>query len=145
MSIEEASGEIAEATPALRLVLAADGAVVATGRADFIPDDGQRVIEVADDHYAAFVKAASEAGDDDEITYDERAESFVARKRAKSQAERDQDTTRALVVQTAQSAVGVNLAALTAGQRNALVAVLLHKAGALTPTGDIRPLAEWAR
>lgn len=54
-------------------------------------------------------------------------------------------TTRTLVVQAASAAVGVNLTALTAGQRNALMAILLWKAGALDPTGVILPLNSWAR
>lgn len=46
---------------------------------------------------------------------------------------------------TAASAAGVALADLTAGQRNALMAVLLWKAGGIAPDGTIRPLSEWAR
>jgi hypothetical protein len=47
--------------------------------------------------------------------------------------------------ETAASAAGVALADLTAGQRNALIAVLLWKAGAIDKDGTIRPLADWVR
>lgn len=47
--------------------------------------------------------------------------------------------------ETAASAAGVALADLTAGQRNALMAVLLWKAGAIDKDGTIRPLADWVR
>lgn len=45
----------------------------------------------------------------------------------------------------AQSAVGVALADLTAGQVKALLAVLLWSHGAIGSGGRIRPLVEWAR
>lgn len=137
------SVETEPAPPPLRLVVADDGRFVGMGRTAFVPDDGQRVIEVGDDHAAAFVAVAEKATDGDEITYDERAGRFGTRARVKPQAERDRDTTRALVVQAASSAAGVNIAALTAGQRNALVALLLWKAGGLNPDGTVKALAEW--
>lgn len=43
----------------------------------------------------------------------------------------------------AQSAVGVRIDQLTAAQVRALIAILLHQAGALTPDGAIRPIGEW--
>jgi hypothetical protein len=49
------------------------------------------------------------------------------------------------VVQTAQSAVGVRFDALTNVQLRALLAILLHKEGALDNAGNVRPLAEWLR
>lgn len=60
------------------------------------------------------------------------------------QAATDASTTRTLVVQTAQTAVGVNITALTAAQVRALLAVLMAKAGALNPDGTVRPLGQWA-
>jgi len=51
---------------------------------------------------------------------------------------------RTSVRTTAQSAVGVAITALTAAQVRALLAVLLHKNGALDKDGKVRPLADWA-
>jgi hypothetical protein len=45
----------------------------------------------------------------------------------------------------AQSAVGVPLADLTPPQVRSLLAVLLHRAGAVNSDGTIRPLSEWGR
>lgn len=53
-------------------------------------------------------------------------------------------TLRTQVVTVAQSAVGVVITALTAAQVRALLAVLLWKNGALTKTGAVKPLDEWA-
>ena len=44
---------------------------------------------------------------------------------------------------SAQSAVGVALADLTASQRNALMVALLWKVGGINPDGTIRPLGDW--
>lgn len=44
---------------------------------------------------------------------------------------------------TAQSAVGVALNALDTSQRNALIACLLYRAGALTSDLKIKPLNQW--
>lgn len=55
-----------------------------------------------------------------------------------------QATTRAAIVATAQGAVGKPLAALTTAERNALLAVLLWGAGALTPALTVAPLDRWA-
>lgn len=142
---DEQDVQAEQPAPPLRLVVADDGRFVGMGRTDFVPGDGQRVIEVDDDHAAAFVAVAEQATGDDEITYDERAGRFATRQRVKTQAERDRDTTRALMVQAASGAAGVNIAALTAGQRNALLAVLLFNAGALDSGGVVLPLGQWAR
>lgn len=63
---------------------------------------------------------------------------------AKAQADADAAELRTRVRTTAQSAVGVIITDLTAGQVRALLAVLLWKAGALDKDGKIRPLSEWA-
>lgn len=52
-------------------------------------------------------------------------------------------TLKQQVVSLAQTAVGVAVNDLTAAQRNALVVVLLHKAGALTSDLKIKPLNQW--
>jgi hypothetical protein len=46
-------------------------------------------------------------------------------------------------VTLAQSAVGVSIDALTAGQRNALIACMLYKAGGIDKDGVVRPLNTW--
>lgn len=51
---------------------------------------------------------------------------------------------RQQIVTLAQSAVGVSLDALTAAQRNALIAVLLWQAGGVTPQMTVRALGQWA-
>lgn len=132
-------------TPPLRLVLSAAGAIISAGRADFVPGAGERVVELPENRVDALRAAVGDLAAGEEITYDEAAGTFGTRVRALSAAEQDEAATRTLVVNAAQTAVGVNLTALTAGQRNALLAILLWKAGALTPTGEIRPLAQWAR
>ena len=56
----------------------------------------------------------------------------------------DAQQLRQQIVNQAQSAAGVSLDALTATQRNALVAVLLWKAGGVTPQMTVRALGQWA-
>lgn len=63
---------------------------------------------------------------------------------ATQQQAQQQTTTRAAIIATAQGAVGKPLAALTATERNALLAVLLWGAGALTPALTVAPLDRWA-
>lgn len=50
---------------------------------------------------------------------------------------------KAQILALAQSAVGVKLDALTAAQRNALVAMLLFKGGAISKDLTIKPLSQW--
>lgn len=50
---------------------------------------------------------------------------------------------RQQIIGLAQSAVGVSLNALTAAQRNALIACLLWKAGGVAPDMTVRPLGQW--
>lgn len=49
------------------------------------------------------------------------------------------------IVSTAQSAVGVQLTSLTAGQRNALLALVLWDKKAIANDGTIRPLGKWVK
>jgi hypothetical protein len=127
------------------VVIDAGGRVLQWGESEYVPPEGGRALEVDGDAYAAFVAVADALAAGEEVAYDDRAGTFSRRARAKSQAEQDEDTTRALVVQAAGSAVGVNLTALTAVQQRALLAVLLWKAGAVNPDGTIRQLSAWAR
>jgi hypothetical protein len=62
-------------------------------------------------------------------------------------ATRDADASRLRqrVRTLAGGAAGKLITNLTASEVRALVAVLLWKAGALTPDGAVRPLDEWAR
>lgn len=64
---------------------------------------------------------------------------------AQAQEEQDAQALRTLVRNAAQSAVGVGLTNLTAAQVRALLAILLHKEGALDKDGKVRPLADWAK
>ena len=70
---------------------------------------------------------------------------FVVRQRTLSAEQQARVDAKARVVTLAQSTVGVNITALDAGQRLALVAVLLYKAGALNGDGTVKPLADWVR
>jgi hypothetical protein len=133
------------APPPLRLVLGAGGAFVTAGRADLAPGPGERVIALPDDRAGALRAALDALAAGQEITYDEAAGTFAARPRTLSAAEQADQAARALVVAAAQSAVGVNIAALTAGQVRALLAVLLYKAGAIDAQGVVQPLAGWAQ
>lgn len=50
---------------------------------------------------------------------------------------------RVQIVNLAQSAVGVRIDLLTAGQRNAIIACLAWKSGAIANDMTVRPLGEW--
>jgi hypothetical protein len=50
---------------------------------------------------------------------------------------------RNAVLTTAQSAVGVNLTALTANQVRSLLALMLYKAGGVDASGNVKPLTDW--
>jgi hypothetical protein len=67
-------------------------------------------------------------------------DAYLAEKTANETAD---TTLRNQIVSLAQSAVGVSIDALTANQRNALIAIMLYKAGALTNTGLVKPLNQW--
>lgn len=54
-------------------------------------------------------------------------------------------TNLAAIKTAAQSAVGLQLTDLTAGQVKALLAALLWRAGAVNPDGTVRPLGEWLK
>lgn len=64
---------------------------------------------------------------------------------ARQQAAVDTAALRQQVRATAQSAVGVRVDLLSAGQVRALFALVLFREGALDRTGAIRPLAQWVR
>lgn len=66
---------------------------------------------------------------------------LVAKREAE---ERTIEQIRQTVFAAAGGAVGKGIATLTTAERNALIAVLLWRWGALSPTLAIRPLAEWA-
>jgi hypothetical protein len=48
------------------------------------------------------------------------------------------------VIDTAQGAAGKTLGSLTAGERNALLAVVLFRLGAVDRSGKVRPIRQWA-
>jgi hypothetical protein len=70
---------------------------------------------------------------------------IAARAAARLQAGKDAAALRQKVLTTAQSAVGISVDALTAGQVRALVALLLYQQGALDKSGVVQPLAGWVR
>lgn len=70
---------------------------------------------------------------------------IAAAKAAAQQAVTDAASLKQAIINQAQSAVGVLLTDLTAAQRNALVACLLWKAGALDKALKIKPLADWLK
>lgn len=69
---------------------------------------------------------------------------IVAYDLAEQQRQQEAAQLRQQVITLAQSAVGVRIDALTAAQVRALVAILLHKAGALNPDGTVRALGQWS-
>lgn len=62
---------------------------------------------------------------------------------AETQEGAEGEVLRGRVRTLAQSAVGIQVDALTAPQVRALLIVLLYKRGAIDRTGAIRPFAEW--
>jgi hypothetical protein len=77
MTTEPFARPTEETPPPLCLVLNDDGTVAAIGRVEFVPGEGQRVLEVPDEAGPAFV-AADEAvpGDTARIHYDEATGAF---------------------------------------------------------------------
>lgn len=73
------------------------------------------------------------------------AAAIAARATKEQQDRADAVALRQRVRSIAQSAVGTQIDALTAAQVRALIAVMLHKAGAIDKSGAIRPLDEWAQ
>lgn len=63
---------------------------------------------------------------------------IVVAERAKEKSVRDS------IVDTAQGAVGKDLTALTAAERNALLAVMLFRLGGVGRNGKVRPIRDWA-
>ena len=63
------------------------------------------------------------------------------------QAEEQEATSlRQTILGNAQSAVGKTLDVLTTAERNALIALLLYKAGGVHPrTGVVQPLTDWLK
>lgn len=82
-----------------------------------------------------------------DMTDEERAQRLVDDQIAAEYEQRRQvaAAARALVVQTAGSAAGIAVTALTPAQVRALLAVLLWQAGALDEAGRVRPLAAWVQ
>ena len=68
---------------------------------------------------------------------------LAAKAAAAQQAQNDAAQLRQQILQRAQSAVGKQVDALTAGERNALIVALLWRAGGLKPDLTVRPLADW--
>lgn len=80
-----------------------------------------------------------------EPTPEQIAAAIAARALAAQQAAQDAAALRQRVLTLAQSAVGVQIDALTAPQVRALIAILLWQAGAIDRAGAVRPLGQWVR
>jgi hypothetical protein len=72
------------------------------------------------------------------------ADAIAAREAARQQALADAAALRQQILTIAQSAIGVRVDLLTAGQVRALFAILLWKEGAIKNDLTVRALAEWA-
>jgi hypothetical protein len=73
------------------------------------------------------------------------AAAIAAREAQEQQARADAAALRSRVRTLAQSAVGLSIDVLTAGQIKTLVILLLHKEAAIDKAGIVRPLDEWMR
>lgn len=82
--------------------------------------------------------------DDPQPTPAQLAAAIAAYDAAEAQRKTEAQALRQQVLTLAQSAVGVRVDNLTAGQVRALLVVLLWKGGALTPAGNVRPLEAWS-
>ena len=78
-------------------------------------------------------------------TPEESQAAIAQRETARQQASTDAAALRQQILTLAQSAVGVRLIDLTAGQRNALIAILLWKEGAIDAALVVRPLSVWVK
>ncbi len=76
-------------------------------------------------------------------TPEEIAAAITARAAAEQQATADALALRTRVRTLAQSAVGIQIDALSGPQVRALIAILIHKQGAIDASGAIRPLNDW--
>lgn len=70
---------------------------------------------------------------------------IAARQQAEQQAQQDAAALRQQILTLSQSAVGARVDQLTAGQVRALIAILLHKEGALDKSGVVRAPGEWVK
>lgn len=109
-------------------------------------DDGSRHVLYLD---GATVRSMSDADWPPplpaEPTAEQIAAAIAAREAARQQAAQDALALRQRVIMLAQSAVGVQIDALTAAQVRALIALLLWQAGAIDRAGMVKPLGEWVR
>jgi hypothetical protein len=76
-------------------------------------------------------------------THAEIAAALAARAAAEQQAATEAAALRQQIIALAQSAVGVRVDQLTAGQVRALFATVLWKTGALNADLTVRPLTQW--
>lgn len=72
-------------------------------------------------------------------------DAVVAGQAAREQAVQDASALRQRVMTLAQTAVGIRVNDLTAGQVRALLALLLWRTGALDREGNVRALDQWTR
>jgi hypothetical protein len=127
----------------VRLIVDATGKVRSLGDDTLAADAGEEARETAltlADYFAVEAQLAA-LGGPGEVWHDKAADAFKVRGRVATA----EESTRSLVQSAAQSAVGVSITALSAGQQRALLAVLLNKVGGLNADGTIAPLGRWAR
>lgn len=126
----------------MRLIADTTSRVLALGGDALTASAGQEVRATARtfaDLAAAEAQVAA-LGGPGEVWHDAPTDTLRARTRAATADE----AARTLVVQAAQSAVGVGLAALTPAQVRALLEVVLWKLGAIDSAGLVLPLSQWA-
>jgi hypothetical protein len=99
--------------------------------------------EIRDDGSGAYIAAWHLQAP--QPTEAELAAAIVAYDAAQQTAATEASALRTRVVNLAQSAVGVQIDLLSAAQRNALLAALLYKTGAIDKNGAIRPLQDWVK
>jgi hypothetical protein len=130
----------------MRIIVDEAGRVQSWSEADeavLVPPAGGTSIVVGADDIAAVRATLAGLAAGEEVVWD--GAEFVAQQRPETAAEAERKAARAAVLAAAQSAVGVPVTALTAGQVRALVAALLFKEGGLDGAGVVRPLAGWVR
>lgn len=109
-------------------------------------DDGSQHVVYLDGDVVRSVLASDWAGPlPTPPTQAEIDAAIAAREAQKRQEKEDAAALRQRVRNVAGSAVGQSFDTLTAAQVRSLLAVLLHRAGALDKSGVVRPLDEWAK
>jgi hypothetical protein len=105
--------------------------------------DPARDYEVRDDGTGAYIAAWRLPGQPPSAQ--QIADAILAYDAAATAEAQRREAVRALAKQRAAATVGIRFDQLTLAQLRDLLAVLFWRADALTATGHIRPLGQWAR